>query len=161
MPRLGERFELRGDLSTTSWYGRGPWESYSDRKTSAFVDHYTMPTEELSHQYIRPQESGNRTDVREVTLSNGEGVELKVIADKNLISFSASHYPKENYFTEEGKPIRNTVDLVREDNIFLNIDYGQKGIGGDNSWGNPTHVDYRILMRSYNYNYIIVPTVTK
>ncbi|MFR9625960.1 MAG: glycoside hydrolase family 2 TIM barrel-domain containing protein [Rikenellaceae bacterium] len=158
MPRLGERYELRGDLKKASWYGRGPWENYSDRKTSAFVGHYTMPTEELSHQYIRPQESGYRTDTRTLTLSNGSGVELNVYAG-TLFAFQASHYPKENYFTEAGKPIRNTVDLKREENLFLNVDFGQKGIGGDNSWGNPVHVDYRLLMRSYKYNYVIKPIV--
>ncbi|MFI3305092.1 MAG: glycoside hydrolase family 2 TIM barrel-domain containing protein [Rikenellaceae bacterium] len=158
MPRLGERFELRGDLKETSWYGRGPWENYSDRKTSSFVGNYTMPTDELSHHYIRPQENGYRTDTRTLTLSNGEGVELNIIGG-TLFGFQASHYPKENYFTEAGKPIRNSVDLKREENIFLNVDLGQKGIGGDNTWGNPVHVDYRMLMRSYRYNYTIKPTV--
>ncbi len=166
MPRLGERFELRGDLKQTSWYGRGPWESYSDRKTAAFVGNYSMPTEELSHQYIRPQESGNHVDTRSLTLSNGKGVELNVVGG-TLFSFAASYYPKENYFVngvnKKGEAAiveaRNTVDVKREENLFLNIDYGQKGVGGDNTWGNPVHVDYRLLLRTYRYNYVIIPAV--
>ncbi len=158
IPRLGERYQLRGDLSKVEWYGRGPWENYADRKSSAFVGRYSMGVDELMYNYIRPQENGYRTDTRSLTLSNDNGVELEVIGG-NLFSFAASHYPKENYFTAEGKPIRNTVDLNREDNLFLNIDYGQKGVGGDNSWGNPVHVEYRVLMRAYNYNYTIKPTV--
>ncbi|MFI3280889.1 MAG: glycoside hydrolase family 2 TIM barrel-domain containing protein [Rikenellaceae bacterium] len=158
MPRLGERYQLRGDLSTTSWYGRGPWENYSDRKNSAFVGHHTLATDSLMFNYIRPQESGYRTDTRSLTLSNGQGLELNIIGG-TLFSFGASHYPKENYFTQAGQPIRNSVDLQREESIFLNIDLGQQGVGGDNSWGNPVHVDYRMLLRSYRYNYTIKPEV--
>lgn len=157
MPRLGERYQLRGDLSNAEWYGRGPWENYADRKTAAFVANYSMPVEQLTHEYIRPQENGYRTDTRELVLSSDEGLELKVIAG-TLFSFNASYYPKENYF-EHGKPIRNTVDLKAEQDIYLNVDFGQKGVGGDNSWGRPVHEEYRILLRAYNYNYTIKPSV--
>ncbi len=157
LPRLGERYIIRGDLSHTSWYGRGPWENYADRKSSAFVGEYQMPTEELSSQYIRPQACGYRTDTRTLSLSNNKGVELNVIG-KTPFCFEATHYPKENYIKDD-KKIRNTVDLKRDDNLYLNIDYAQKGVGGDNSWGNPVHIEYQILLRPYNYGYYIIPWV--
>ena len=68
--------------------------------------------------------------------------------------FNVQYAPKENYEIN-GKPIRNTIDLKHEKDVFLNIDYGQMGVGGDNSWGNPVHVDYRILLRNYRYGYVI------
>ncbi len=159
MPRLGERYVLRGDLSQTEWYGRGPWENYADRKTSAIVGKYSMPTKALEYMYTRPQENGYRTDVREVEFSNGEGVSI-TITGRPLICFGASYAPKENYVVD-GKAVRNTVDVKYEDNLYLNIDYGQKGVGGDNSWGNPVHIDYRVLLRTYHYGYFIKPSVEK
>lgn len=153
MPRLGQLWEINGDLKTIEWYGRGPWENYSDRKTSALVGKYRMEVKDLAYQYVRPQENGYRTDTRFFVLKSDVGYRMKVTG-LPLVCFNAQYSPKENYEIN-GKPIRNTIDLKKEDNIFLNIDYGQMGVGGDNSWGNPVHVDYRLLMRDYRYGYVI------
>lgn len=153
MPRLGQLWEINGNLDKIKWYGRGPWENYSDRKTSALIGKYKMNVKDLAHDYIRPQENGYRTDTRYFILKSDDGYEMKVTG-LPLICFNAQYSPKENYEIN-GRPIRNTVDLRKADNIFLNIDYGQMGVGGDNSWGNPVHVDYRLLMRDYRYGYVI------
>ena len=63
---------------------------------------------------------------------------------------------KEDYFINS-KPIRNTIDLPKRETLFVNIDYGQKGVGGDNSLGRSVHVEYRLLLRNYNYAYFIKP----
>ena len=73
VPRIGQLFKLNGALETVDWYGRGPWENYADRKTSALVGRYRMLVKELAYAYVRPQENGYRTDVRELTLSSPEG----------------------------------------------------------------------------------------
>lgn len=153
MPRLGQLWEVNGGLDRIEWYGRGPWENYSDRKTSALVGKYKMDVKDLAHDYVRPQENGYRTDTRFFVLKSDDGYEMKVTG-LPLICFNAQYSPKENYEIN-GKPIRNTIDLKKEENLFLNIDYGQMGVGGDNSWGNPVHVDYRLLMRDYRYGYVI------
>lgn len=153
VPRIGQLFKLNGALETVDWYGRGPWENYADRKTSALVGRYRMLVKELAYAYVRPQENGYRTDVRELTLSSPEGNGMKVTG-LPFFCFNAQYAPKENYEIN-GKPIRNTIDLKHEKDVFLNIDYGQMGVGGDNSWGNPVHVDYRILLRNYRYGYVI------
>ena len=112
-----------------------------------------MDVKDLAHDYVRPQENGYRTDTRFFVLKSDDGYEMKVTG-LPLICFNAQYSPKENYEIN-GKPIRNTIDLKKEENLFLNIDYGQMGVGGDNSWGNPVHVDYRLLMRDYRYGYVI------
>lgn len=153
VPRIGQLLKLNGELDTAAWYGRGPWENYADRKTSALVGRYQMPIKKLAYSYVRPQENGYRTDVRELILTSTGGNGMKVTGFP-LICFNAQYAPKESYEVN-GKPIRNTIDLKQEKDIFLNIDYGQMGVGGDNSWGNPVHVDYRILLRNYRYSYVI------
>ncbi len=57
----------------------------------------------------------------------------------------------------DGRPVRYPYELKTESDYYLNIDFGQKGVGGDNSWGNPVHVPYRILLRYYEYAYEIIP----
>ncbi len=154
LPRLGELYQLDGSLDVVEWYGRGPWESYADRKTSAIVGNYTMPVEAMHHSYIHPQENGYRTDTKKIELKDKNGASISFIGKQNL-GFTAQNHSKYDYYNEDGARIRNTVDLKKHDTVFLNIDYGQKGVGGDNSWGNPVHVEYRVLLRAYKYGYYI------
>ncbi len=165
IPRIGQLFCLDGNFENAKWYGRGPWENYSDRKTSAFVGVYDNKVSHLMHNYIRPQENGYRTDVRWLELTDNDGFGIKVEGLKNpgngLFCFNAQYHSSNDYYTAEGKAIRNTVDLNKQDNIYLNIDLGQQGVGGDNSWGNPVHVDYRMLIRAYKYGYKISPMTAK
>ncbi len=153
IPRIGQLWELTDAFETIEWYGRGPWENYADRKTSALVGKYAMPIGELRYDYARPQENGYRTDVRRFSVATASGHVMQVIGQPT-VCFNAQYTPQEAY-EKDGKPIRNTVDLQRANALFLNIDYGQMGVGGDNSWGNPVHVDYRLLMRDYRYTYYV------
>ena len=161
IPRIGQLFTLDSSLSNAKWYGRGPWENYADRKTSALVGVYDNKVSHMTHNYIRPQENGYRTDVRWLELTDAQGNGIKVEGDNNigsgLFCFNAQNHSTDNYFTKDGKEIRNTIDLETQDKVFLNIDLGQQGVGGDNSWGNPVHVDYRMLVRYNKYGYTISP----
>ncbi len=165
VPRIGQLLCIGGEFENAKWYGRGPWENYSDRKTSAFVNIYDNKVSHLMHNYIRPQENGYRTDVRWLELTNNEGNGVKIEGLMNpgngMFCFNAQYHAPEDYFTAEGNAIRNTVDLKKQDNIYLNIDLGQQGVGGDNSWGNPVHVHYRMLVRAYKYGYKMSPIVNK
>ncbi|WP_455584043.1 glycoside hydrolase family 2 TIM barrel-domain containing protein [Bacteroides sp.] len=156
IPRIGQVVQLNGDLKKAQWYGRGPWENYADRKTSALVGVYRMPVNKLAYDYIRPQENGYRTDVRwlELTDENGNGLRIKGMP---TFCFNAQYTAQKNFFDATGKPIRYTVDMKKENDYYLNIDYGQKGVGGDNSWGKPVHTEYLVLLRYYEYGYSIEP----
>ena len=86
IPRFGMKFSLPKDYNDLTWYGRGPHESYWDRKTSAAIGYYSGSVWEQTFQYVRPQETGNKTDVFWMTLSNGQnGLIGATILEKNLL----------------------------------------------------------------------------
>jgi beta-galactosidase len=156
MPRYGTRLEIPGQFSKVTWYGRGPQENYCDRKTGAFVGIYTGTTDGLYFPYIRPQENGYRTDTRWVALQDEKGRGLMVIAD-SLVSFSALNYTTNDFDQGSADNYRHTKDLVKKDFITLNVDYGQTGVGGDDSWGARPHEQYTLNYGEYSYTYTIRP----
>ncbi|HTX87605.1 MAG TPA: glycoside hydrolase family 2 TIM barrel-domain containing protein, partial [Bacteroidales bacterium] len=137
LPRFGMNLEITGNLDKVAWFGRGPMENYCDRKTAAFVDRYQFNVSEQEIPYVRAQEYGYRTDVRWLTLSDKDGTGLQITAD-SLVSFSALPYTYDDLkgFTRGGK---HPGDLDKESFVNLNVDYGQMGVGGDDSWGARTH----------------------
>jgi len=156
LPRIGMQTAISPDLNQVNWYGRGPHENYSDRKTSALVGNYSSLVENLHFAYIRPQENGYRTDVRKLKIftKDGEGFEIIGLP---VFSFNAQFYAKKQYCNKAKPCQKHSVDLVKEDRIYLNIDHKQMGVGGDNSWGAQPHEEYRVLPHAYYYDFIIRP----
>tara|TARA_B100000949_G_scaffold204435_1_gene194014 strand:- start:18039 stop:21257 length:3219 start_codon:yes stop_codon:yes gene_type:complete len=135
MPRYGMIFVLDGQYQNTVYYGRGPWENYTDRKTASFVGLYKSKVSDFYVPYIRPQENGNRTDVRHVSFTNELGNGLKFVAKNAPFSFSAHHNPMSDFDPgTNAKAQRHTSDIQPREAIYLHVDYGQTGVGGDNSW---------------------------
>jgi beta-galactosidase len=166
IPRMGMLLVMPREFETITWFGRGPHESYWDRKSSAFVDLYTGSVEEQYWPYIRPQENGNKEDVRWAVLTNKEGCGLQ-FEGMPLIAVCAHHYLMEDFESPERtdgrhrngvKPVnRHTIDVQPRDLTSVNIDYKQMGVGGDNSWGARTHPEYRLTKHTYNYSFKMVP----
>lgn len=156
IPRIGQVVNMNSELSLAQWYGRGPWENYSDRKTSALVGEYEMPVSELPYNYIRPQENGYRTDVRWLKLKSPDGHALKITGEP-IFCFNIQFTGQNGYFTNDGARMRSSVNMVKEQNYYLNIDYAQKGVGGDNSWGKPVHSEYLVLLRYHAYSFWLQP----
>lgn len=155
LPRFGMRMQLPGQYDQLTYYGRGPWENYSDRNTSSFVGLYK---DDVAHQatwnYIRPQESGYKTDTRWFTLTNKEGSGIK-ITGVQPICFSALNNPAEDLDPGLTKKQQHPTDIKSGNGVYVNIDLKQRGVGGDNSWGALPHNKYRLLDKSYSYSYII------
>jgi beta-galactosidase len=125
MLRLGMQLQLPGEYDRVRWFGRGPHESMPDRKTGAPVGIYGGRVEEMIHDYVRPQENGNRTDVRWATLTDAEGRGLRVTALGGvLLQFSAWPYALADLEAAE-----HIHELPRRDTITLNIDHLQRGVG--------------------------------
>lgn len=155
LPRFGMRMRLPATYDQLKYYGRGPWENYSDRNTSSFVGLYSDKVEhQFAWTYIRPQESGYKTDVRWVSLtdSSGEGILIQGIQP---ICFSAINNPAEDLDPGLTKKQQHPTDIKPEKSVYLNIDLKQRGLGGDNSWGALPHEQYRLLEKKYSYSYII------
>ncbi|MDW7695772.1 glycoside hydrolase family 2 TIM barrel-domain containing protein [Flammeovirgaceae bacterium SG7u.111] len=161
MPRVGNELVINSSLENVEWYGRGPHENYSDRKSSAFVGLYSNTVDGLYFPYIRPQENGYRTDVRWVKFQNDKiGF---TVSGEPVLCFGAQYYKKSDYNNEVNKKdnMQHQFDLKKRNEIYLNIDYGMMGIGGDNSWGDEPHLIYQLLPSEYYYNYTIQPFETK
>ena len=158
LPRFGNNFIIKNDYQRVNWFGRGPHENYNDRNTSALVGLYQAPVADLYFPYIRPQENGYKTDIRWVTFTNEAGKGLKV-AGTQLLSFSAHHQYNRDFDAGNTKKQRHTTDIIKRDFVNINIDYGQTGVGGDDSWSPRAwaHEKYRIQPENLKYTYTISP----
>jgi len=166
LPRFGMNMQMPREFETITWLGRGPQESYWDRKTSAFVDLYSGSVADQYWAYLRPQENGNKEDVRWAAITNKNGMGL-LFKGEPLIAVSAHHNIMEDFESPErtdgrhvkgARPVnRHTVDVVPGDLTSVNIDYKQMGVGGDNSWGAKTHLQYRLTEKAYSYTFRIIP----
>lgn len=155
LPRFGMRTELPATFRNLKYYGRGPYENYSDRNFASFVGLYEDQVENQYYKgYIRPQESGNKTDVRWLSLTdeNGSGI---MIEGAQPLSFTAINHSTEDLDPGLTKKQQHPTDLPVRHHVFLNIDLKQRGVGGDDSWGAYPHAQYRLTDQKYAYSYTI------
>ena len=151
LPRFGMQMAVPGALGTMTWLGRGPHENYWDRHTGAAVGRYSGKVEDLIHDYVRPQENGNRTDVRWVALTDAGGSGL-LASGLPLLSLSA--WP---YTMEDLEKATHVNELPRRDTITLNLDLRQMGVGGDDGWGARPHPEYTLDAKPYAYRFRLRP----
>ncbi len=157
MPRFGMRFTVPKSYEYIDFYGRGPWENYSDRNTASFVGIYKQKaSEQFVSNYIRPQENGYKTDIRWVQFYENSNHGLK-ITGVQPICFSALPYTTEDLDPGMTKKQQHPSDLNEQNFISVQIDLNQRGVGGDNSWGAYPHAPYLLTDKSYSYSYIIEP----
>lgn len=157
MPRFGMRVLLKEDYNKVTWFGRGPFDNYDDRKTAANIDLYSMPADSLFHPYPRAQESGYRTDVRWMGMQNEQGIGLMAIGAPT-ISTGVLHFDmKKLNFDRDAKENNHGGSMSNDPLIWWNIDYKQMGVGGDNSWGAKTYADYMLPYADYDYSFTLRP----
>ncbi|WP_425236819.1 glycoside hydrolase family 2 TIM barrel-domain containing protein [Ulvibacterium sp.] len=156
LPRYGNNFIIHEKYNQVGWYGRGPHENYEDRKTSALVGRYEAQVADLYFPYIRPQENGNRSDIRWVQFIDDQGKGIEIYGPE-LFSFSAHNQYNSDFDAGETKRQRHTYDIVKRDLVNINIDYRQMGVGGDNSWGLMALEKYQIPAANMSYSYVIKP----
>ncbi|TDW47871.1 beta-galactosidase [Flavobacterium sp. 270] len=157
LPRFGMEIIIPKDFSNVSYYGRGPYENYIDRKYSSEVGLYNQTVSEQYYPYIRPQETGNKTDVRWVTLSNDK-LKLTVTSDE-LLSFTALHFLNEDLDDGIKKDQRHAAELKERDLTSLKIDSKQMGVGGIDSWQAWPMEKYLLREKSYQYQFKITPSL--
>jgi beta-galactosidase/beta-glucuronidase len=123
LPRVGLQAMLPGEFCQLRWYGLGPRESYSDRKSGAFVGLYEGLVREQLYPYVKPQESGNKCDVRWASLTNEAGIGLLIVGMPRL-NVSAHHFTPEDLAAA-----RHTYELKPRAEVVLGLDHRQAGIG--------------------------------
>jgi beta-galactosidase len=163
LPRFGLNLELPRRFDHMTWYGRGPFENYWDRNSAAYVGRYEGSVADQYVPYVRPQENGNKTDVRWVALTDDRGVGLLAVGMPHL-SVSAHHNVLEDFespeagYKERHEAVnRHVTDVKPRDLVSLNLDHRQMGVGGNNSWGQETIRKYRLLESSYRYSFRLRP----
>ena len=151
LPKVGLCFEVDNDFDNLIWYGRGEHESYCDRKLGARIGTYKGKVAEQYVPYVKPQENGNKSDVRWACLHNDRGVGMLVIGVP-LFNISAHHYSLTN-LTEA----KHTTDITIRDQITLNLDHKLMGLGGDDSWNPRTHDEFLLKSATYQYKIQLCP----
>lgn len=131
IPRIGLRLPLVKTLDRVDWFGAGPHENYQDRKRGARLGCFSASADDLFHPYLDPQESGGRCDTRWLSISDtaGDGIRVSALADKP-IDFAV--YPCSE---DDIQLARHPFELPQRDYQLLNLDIGQMGLGGTDSWG--------------------------
>jgi beta-galactosidase len=167
IPRMGMQMQLPVEYTNLKWFGRGPQENYVDRKTAADVGLYESTVADQYTPYIRPQENGYKTDTRWLTLTNDNGNGVLISGDP-LICFAALNNTHDDFespgklsqYRKDAKTANtHIIDVKPREFVNLNVDLGQMGVGGDNSWGALIHPQYRLLANKYEYSFRIRPVL--
>jgi beta-galactosidase len=153
IPEVGTILFLPRRLDRLHYYGRGPEENHWDRNNGTDVGLYSGTVAEQWTPYIRPQENGNKTDVRWAALTGRDGVGL-LVSGEPLLEVNASHFTPEDL----SGGVRHDYQLTPRDAVVLRVNHRQMGVGGDNSWGAHTHDEYKLFTnRDYAYTYRLRP----
>ena len=150
LPKLGLIAVLRGDYENLIYYGRGPHENYIDRKASADVGLYRSTVTDQYVRYVRPQENGNKEDVRWAALLDGSEEGLLVVADE-LMCITALHFSPEDLDRAQ-----HIHELRPREEVFLCLDYRQCGLGNA-SCGPPVLEKYRLYPEPVEFGLSLRP----
>ncbi|MEJ2418619.1 MAG: glycoside hydrolase family 2 TIM barrel-domain containing protein [Exilibacterium sp.] len=157
IPRIGMEFRMPKAFDNLKYYGRGPWENYSDRKTAAFVGLYQSKVSEQYFPYGRPQENGHKTDVRWLSLTNQTGLGISVVAHNEPLEFNALHNSVDDFDSGKKKQLLTPNDVAERNFVEVHIDHKMMGVGGDNSWGAKPHKPYMYYSdKPYQYSFSII-----
>ena len=156
MFRFGMQMQMPKCFETVEYYGRGPVENYSDRNHSTDLGIYRQSVNEQFYSYIRPQETGTKTDIRWWKQLNAGGNGLKVVGDAPF-SASALHYTICSLDDGEQKDQRHSPEVQKADLTNLIIDKAQMGLGCVNSWGALPLPQYMLPYGDYEFTFILTP----
>jgi beta-galactosidase len=156
MPKFGNILVIANQYRNLAYYGRGPWENYVDRNYSSDIGIYSSTVDEQYFPYVRPQESGNKTDVRWIALTDKKGQGIRITGNVPF-EFSALPYSIEDLDPEQERNQYHSGELNKRREVYLNVDFRQMGVAGIDSWWSLPLEQYRVNYDSYNYKYIIEP----
>ena len=156
MFRFGMLLQMPYSMEKSTYYGRGPIENYSDRKDCMRIAIYNDDADNQYFPYIRPQESGTKSDIRWWKQTDATGLGLQV---KSCAPFYASalHFDTEELDDGDEKEQRHSFDLKKSKFTNLFLDAAHMGVGGENSWGAWPLEKYRIHYGSKTFNFVLIP----
>ena len=151
LARVGMQFAMPASYDYIKWYGRGPFESYQDRKESAHVGLWSGAVSDQYFPYVMHQENGNKTDVRWIKITDDAATGMKITGTP-LMEVNVQNYSQQAL--NLAKPSKR---LFRGDKTYVNIDLKQMGLGGDDSWSPRVHEEYQLKEKSYRFGFVISP----
>lgn len=152
IPNVGTLFTIPGGFEKVTWYGRGPHENYVGRNQGSHMGIYSTVADSMTIPYMEIGETGQRTNVRWMTLTNSTGMGLMVVGSP-FMEFSAQHYTPQQL-----TDVKLPWDLKRDKDITLRVDYRQMGLGGINSWGaKPLDAYMNFSKNTYKHKFRISP----
>lgn len=154
--RFGMRMEMPESFEYLQYYGRGPMENYADRNNCSLLGIYKQTVTEQFYPYIRPQETGTKTDLRWWRVLDRSGRGIEVISEAPF-SASALHYSIETLDDGPKKLQRHSHELDQEPLTSLCIDKVQMGLACEDSWGAIPRPEYRLPYQDYEFVFIIKP----
>ncbi len=154
--KFGNKMVLPEAYKNITFYGKGPFEAYTDRQHAAKVGLYKQTIEEQYFPYIRPQETGNKLEVRWVSLTKEDGSGIKFLSEKPF-SVSALNFSEDDLSSGEERTQHHAGEIDPRKEVFVNIDGFQQGLGSINSWGRLPMEQYLLPYKDYSYSYWMVP----
>ena len=166
MTRIGMELAMPGEYSNFEFFGLGPHENYCDRNSSALVGHYVQRVEDQYHYgYVRPQESGTKTQLRWMRVLDDNGTGFEITSD---VKFSASALPfrwSEMDVDQLGNKQAHSLELkplAHEDQrslgkTWINFDLVQMGLGSINSWGAWPEMEHLVIPQEYTFHFVLKP----
>ncbi|MGL4851912.1 MAG: glycoside hydrolase family 2 TIM barrel-domain containing protein [Phocaeicola sp.] len=154
--RFGMSVKMPKRYNTVDYYGRGPIENYTDRNFSTFIGHYNGKVSDQYFPYIRPQENGNKSDLRffRVIDSGTKGIQ---ISSNKAFEASALHYTMEQLDDLEAKEQRHAADITESNLTQVNFDMRQHGLGCIDTWGAWPEEEHRLPYADYEAVFVLRP----
>jgi beta-galactosidase len=151
IPLIGFSMAMPDSYKNFTWYGKGPYENYIDRNMASNTGVYSRSVADNFFPYVKPQETGNHTATYWLKMYNEDG--NGILVSGNEFEFSALRYTP---FELQSK--KHSYELVEDNNVILNINYRQMGLGGDDSWGALPHDEFRIFPdQNYKLSFRVSP----
>ncbi len=158
LPRVGLTFKMSSEYDNLEWYGRGPLESYSDRKSGMKFGKYNGKVWDQYYPYVRPQETGLKEDCSWLSLTNDAGSGILIVADQPL-AFNAQQFDFKQLEHKGQKEMAHGSDLTPGERVSVCLDHKHMGVGGDTTWGwrAQAHAQYRVPAGNYSFGFKLSP----
>ncbi len=155
LPKLGFKLEMPKGMEQLTWFGRGPWDSYVDRKEACLPAIYKSTVTDQYEEYILPQEHGTKQEVRWLSLTNGEGQGLLFVAPDQMAA-SAVHFRPEDNYTDSNNRSKHTYQFKSCTTAVVNLDAVTRGLG-NNSCGPDVMDKYELKSANTAFRFFIIP----
>ena len=155
LPKLGFRLEMPQSMEQLTWFGRGPWDSYVDRKEACLPAIYHSTVTDQYEEYILPQEHGTKQEVRWMSVSNSDGEGLLFVAPDQMAA-SAVHFKPESNYTNKDTRKKHTYEFVSCKTSVVNLDAVTRGLG-NNSCGPDVMDKYELRAANTAFRFFIMP----